>query len=120
MTPNPFNEDHLVEQPAMALLAELGWATACGCVFTLIQTFRIPDLLCDRTDVVVISDEAHRSQYDTLALNMRTALRCLVSTSRSTTSSRRWKTAPPCRCCMRTERPNCSWSIPISTTTFMG
>jgi len=43
-------------------------------VFTLIQKFRIPEFLCDRTDVVVITDEAHRSQYDTLALNMRTAL----------------------------------------------
>jgi type I restriction enzyme R subunit len=30
MTPNPYSEDHLVEQPAMALLAELGWQTACG------------------------------------------------------------------------------------------
>ena len=30
MTPNPHNEDHLVEQPALALLAELGWQTACG------------------------------------------------------------------------------------------
>ncbi|MFM9100996.1 MAG: type I restriction endonuclease, partial [Cyanobium sp.] len=30
MTPNPYNEDHLVEQPALALLSELGWATACG------------------------------------------------------------------------------------------
>jgi type I restriction enzyme R subunit len=43
-------------------------------VFTLIQKFRIPELLCDRSDVVVITDEAHRSQYDTLALNMRAAL----------------------------------------------
>ena len=43
-------------------------------VFTLIQKFRIPELLCNRPDVVVITDEAHRSQYDTLALNMRTAL----------------------------------------------
>ncbi len=43
-------------------------------MFTLIQKFRIPQLLCDRSDVVVITDEAHRSQYDTLALNMRTAL----------------------------------------------
>jgi hypothetical protein len=25
MTPNPYNEDRLVEQPALALLAELGW-----------------------------------------------------------------------------------------------
>lgn len=30
MTPNPYNEDPLVEQSAMALLAELGWQTACG------------------------------------------------------------------------------------------
>ena len=30
MTPNPYNKDHLVEQPALALLAELGWQTACG------------------------------------------------------------------------------------------
>lgn len=43
-------------------------------VFTLIQKFRTPELLCDRADVVVITDEAHRSQYDSLALNMRIAL----------------------------------------------
>jgi type I restriction enzyme R subunit len=43
-------------------------------VFTLIQKFRLPELLTDRSDVVVITDEAHRSQYDTLALNMRTGL----------------------------------------------
>lgn len=30
--------------------------------------------LCDRSDVIVLTDEAHRSQYDTLALNMRAAL----------------------------------------------
>jgi type I restriction enzyme R subunit len=30
MTPNPYNEDLLVEQPALALLAELGWQIACG------------------------------------------------------------------------------------------
>jgi type I restriction enzyme R subunit len=30
MTTNPYNEDHLVEQPALALVAELGWQTACG------------------------------------------------------------------------------------------
>ncbi|MBI1928539.1 type I restriction endonuclease subunit R [Candidatus Poribacteria bacterium] len=29
----------------------------------------------ERSDVVVIADEAHRSQYDTYAMNMRTALR---------------------------------------------
>ena len=31
-------------------------------------------VLCDRADVIVLTDEAHRSQYDTLALNMRAAL----------------------------------------------
>src|SRR2546427_4253651 len=31
-------------------------------------------MLCDRPDVIVITDEAHRSQYDTLAVNMRAAL----------------------------------------------
>src|SRR5256884_9036291 len=31
-------------------------------------------MLCDRPDVIVLTDEAHRSQYDTLALNMRAAL----------------------------------------------
>lgn len=43
-------------------------------VFTLIQKFQTPELLCDRPDVIVMTDEAHRSQYDTLALNMRSAL----------------------------------------------
>jgi type I restriction enzyme, R subunit len=43
-------------------------------VFTLIQKFQTPELLCDRPDVIVLTDEAHRSQYDTLALNMRAAL----------------------------------------------
>jgi type I restriction enzyme, R subunit len=43
-------------------------------VFTLIQKFQTPALLCDRRDVIVLTDEAHRSQYDTLALNMRSAL----------------------------------------------
>ena len=31
-------------------------------------------VLSDRSDIIVITDEAHRSQYDTLALNLRTAL----------------------------------------------
>ena len=44
-------------------------------VFTLIHKFQTPELLCDRPDVIVLADEAHRSQYDTLALNMRAALR---------------------------------------------
>ena len=49
-------------------------------VFTLIQKFqpqqseRQMPVLSERGDVIVITDEAHRSQYDTLALNMRTAL----------------------------------------------
>ncbi|WP_166879088.1 type I restriction endonuclease subunit R [Salinibacterium sp. ZJ450] len=51
-------------------------------VFTLIQKFqpskglgeREMPVLSERSDVIVITDEAHRSQYDTLALNMRTAL----------------------------------------------
>jgi type I restriction enzyme R subunit len=43
-------------------------------VFTLIQKFRSAEALCDRSEVIVITDEAHRSQYDTLALNMRAAL----------------------------------------------
>ena len=43
-------------------------------VFTLIHKFQTPELLCDRADVIVITDEAHRSQYDTLAVNMRAAL----------------------------------------------
>ncbi len=48
-------------------------------VFTLIQKFRTErgeehPVLSERSDIIVITDEAHRSQYDTLALNMRTAL----------------------------------------------
>ncbi|MGI8809092.1 MAG: HsdR family type I site-specific deoxyribonuclease [Acidimicrobiales bacterium] len=49
-------------------------------VFTLIHKFRLRGdeatmpVLSDRDDVIVITDEAHRSQYDTLALNMRGAL----------------------------------------------
>ncbi|MFO0734807.1 MAG: type I restriction endonuclease subunit R [Labilithrix sp.] len=49
-------------------------------VFTLIQKFRTDvkgatyPKLSDRSDIIVIADEAHRSQYDTFALNMRQAL----------------------------------------------
>jgi type I restriction enzyme, R subunit len=48
-------------------------------VFTLIQKFRTENgvrhpQLSDRSDVIVITDEAHRSQYDTFAQNMRDAL----------------------------------------------
>jgi type I restriction enzyme R subunit len=48
-------------------------------VFTLIQKFgakkgeRYP-VVSTRSDIIVITDEAHRTQYDTLALNMRNAL----------------------------------------------
>jgi type I restriction enzyme R subunit len=48
-------------------------------IFTLIQKFRNEQgqpfpTLSDRSDVIVITDEAHRSQYDIFALNMRNAL----------------------------------------------
>src|SRR3984893_1760973 len=48
-------------------------------IFTLIQKFRTDDgekypKLSDRSDIVVITDEALRSQYDVFALNMRNAL----------------------------------------------
>lgn len=48
-------------------------------VFTLIQKFRtergeVHPPVSDRSDIIVITDEAHRSQYDQLALNMRNAL----------------------------------------------
>ena len=49
-------------------------------VFTLIQKFQPPNegghmpVLCDRSDVIAMTDESHRSQYDTLAMNMRAAI----------------------------------------------
>ena len=48
-------------------------------IFTLIHKFQTRGaekhpVLSHRSDIVVITDESHRSQYDTLALNMRTAL----------------------------------------------
>ena len=48
-------------------------------VFTLIQKFRVPvgetyPTLSERENVIVMTDEAHRSQYDVFALNMRAAL----------------------------------------------
>jgi type I restriction enzyme R subunit len=43
-------------------------------VFTLIHKFTTADVPADRRDIIVIADEAHRSQYDTLAMNMRAAL----------------------------------------------
>ena len=48
-------------------------------IFTLIHKFHNRDgkrypKLSDRRNIIVITDEAHRSQYDNLALNMRRAL----------------------------------------------
>lgn len=48
-------------------------------IFTLIQKFQAEPgqrhpVLSDRDDIIVMVDEAHRSQYDTLAANMRAAL----------------------------------------------
>jgi type I restriction enzyme R subunit len=43
-------------------------------VFTLIHKFQTAEALTDRADVIVLNDEAHRSQYDTLAVNMRAAM----------------------------------------------
>ena len=48
-------------------------------VFTLIQKFHTRDgepypVLSERDDVIVMTDEAHRSQYDVFAMNMRKAL----------------------------------------------
>jgi len=43
-------------------------------VFTLVHKFQTAEVLTDRSDVIVLTDEAHRSQYDTLALNMRAAM----------------------------------------------
>ena len=48
-------------------------------IFTLIQKFRtekgaVYPKLSDRSDIIVIADEAHRSQYDTFAQNLRNAL----------------------------------------------
>lgn len=48
-------------------------------VFTLIQKFRTErgekhPVLSDRSDIIVITDESHRTQYDIFALNMRNAL----------------------------------------------
>jgi len=43
-------------------------------VFTLIHKFQTPERLTEREDIIVLTDESHRSQYDTLAVNMRAAL----------------------------------------------
>jgi type I restriction enzyme, R subunit len=48
-------------------------------IFTLIHKFQfkdweIPWPINTRNDIIIITDEAHRSQYDTLAMNMRMSL----------------------------------------------
>lgn len=48
-------------------------------LFTLIHKFQAPDhiempVVSERNDIIVMTDEAHRTQYATLALNMRNAL----------------------------------------------
>ena len=45
-------------------------------VFTLIQKFKGDNypVLSERDDIVVITDEAHRSQYASLAMNMRKSM----------------------------------------------
>ena len=48
-------------------------------LFTLIQKFRTEQgknypVLSERSDIIVMTDEAHRTQYDVLALNMRNAI----------------------------------------------
>jgi type I restriction enzyme R subunit len=44
-------------------------------IFTLIHKFGDIDyVVSNRSDIIVITDESHRTQYDTLAMNMRTAL----------------------------------------------
>ena len=49
-------------------------------VFTMIQKFGTEEKgqsfekISDRDDIIVITDEAHRTQYGTLAMNMREAL----------------------------------------------
>lgn len=48
-------------------------------IFTLINKFNTKKgekypLISKRDDIIVITDEAHRTQYDTFAINMRTAL----------------------------------------------
>jgi type I restriction enzyme R subunit len=103
-------------------------------VFTLIHKFQTREgephpVLSERDDIIVITDEAHRSQYDTLALNMRRALpnaafigftgtplmageertrEVFGTTSRSTTSPSPLRTVPPSRSTTRTVSPSCN------------
>ena len=72
-------EEHRVRAQSAEHLKRLLNAEDHRYLFTLIQKFRTEDgeqypKLSDRSDIVVITDEAHRSQYDVFALNMRNAL----------------------------------------------
>ena len=112
-----------------------------GVVFTTIQKFfpgergdRHP-LLSSRRNIVVIADEAHRSQYDFIdgfarhnagmrspthpssasrghRSNFRTPTpeRCSGTTSASTTSSAQCRTGPRCRSTTRAAWPNWHWT----------
>ena len=96
-------------------------------VFGLVQKYRerVTEAYSDRDDIIVLSDEAHRTQYGRLALNMRKGLpraKFLGFTGTpliddrekqltrqvfgdyvsSTTSSAPWPMAPRCRCSTRT------------------
>jgi type I restriction enzyme, R subunit len=113
-------------------------------VFTLIHKFRLDARGRDvdagavgPLDVIVITDEAHRSQYDTLALNMRQALpnaafmgftgTPLIAGEEltrqqfgdyvsSTTSATPSRTARRSRSTTRTASPSCSSSTTTSPT----
>ncbi|MCC6761704.1 MAG: type I restriction endonuclease subunit R [Chitinophagaceae bacterium] len=43
-------------------------------IFTLIHKFNFDEVITDRDNIIVISDEAHRTQGGTLAMNLRKAL----------------------------------------------
>jgi type I restriction enzyme, R subunit len=104
-------------------------------VFTLIHKFGTErgepmPVLSDRSDIIVITDEAHRSQYDQLAANMRRALpnaaflgftgtplmageertkRSSAITSASTTSLNPSQTAQRSRCSTSPGSPSFNW-----------
>ena len=106
-------------------------------VFTLVHKFQTPEELTEREDVIVLTDEAHRSQYDTLALNMRSAMpkatflaftgTPLIAGEERTKEvfgdyvsiydfQQSVETGRRCRCSTRTARRSWSWSTRISTT----
>ena len=43
-------------------------------IFTMIQKFQGSEKISDRNDIIVFTDEAHRTQYNRLAMSMRKAL----------------------------------------------